>query len=492
METGRAAYGRLIKLSSSLSDNLSMKTHTRPSLLPAVVTALSLMLLAGSPTAIAQTGAPPEEETPYVLGKKALKDKDGATAISEFSKCVSAQPDDAECHWELGWSFFLEHEFEKARVEWLTVKRLAPQRTGLDKVLKTINRHLDILTRALALRTTSPTSLVSNQKRAGHTVKIRAVGDTMLGTNFPDDMLPRNDTSPLTQINPLIKGADITFANYEGTLCNGRHSRKCDGAIGGCYAFRSPRRFAGFLKDAGFDLISLANNHILDFGETCRDQTEKSLDEAGLLWSGRLGTVARFEHNTIKFSFIAFHAAQHTNSTLDIDLANQMIKAEKSLGRLVIVSFHGGAEGVEALHTPKTTQYFMGENRGDVRRFARASVDAGADLILGSGPHVVRGMEIYKDRLIAYSLGNFATYKAFNIWGFNGVGLILEAEIDTTGQFVAGKIIPTRQVEFGVPVLDKRMTAVDVIRLLSNEDFPKTGVVVAQDGGLGTPEKSHH
>lgn len=360
METGRAAYGRLIKLFSSLSDNLPMKTHTRPSLLPAVVTALSILFFAGSPTATAQIAAPPEEETPYALGKKALKDKDVETAISELSKCISAQPDDAECHWELGWSFFLEHEFEKARLEWLTVKRLAPQRTGLDKVLKIINKHLDILTRARALRAISPASLASNQRRIGHTVKIRAVGDTMLGTNFPDDMLPRNDASPLTQINSLIKGADITFANYEGTLCGDGRSRKCDGATEGCYAFRSPRRFASLLKDAEFDLISLANNHILDFGETCRDQTEKSLDEAGLLWSGRLRTVARFERNAIKFSFIAFHAAQHTNSTLDIDLANQMIKAEKSLGRLVIVSFHGGAEGVEALHTPKTTQYFMG------------------------------------------------------------------------------------------------------------------------------------
>lgn len=450
------------------------------------------MLLASSPTATAQMAAPPEEETPYVLGKKALKDKNGETAIAEFSKCLSTQPDDIECHWELGWSFFLEHEFEKARLEWLTVKRLAPQRTGLDKVLKTINKHLDILTKAQALRSTSPASLASNQRHAGHTVTIRAVGDTMLGTNFPDDMLPRNGASPLMQIKSLIKGADITFANYEGTLCDGGHSQKCAGATGGCYAFRSPRKFAGLMKEAGFDLISLANNHILDFGETCRDQTEKSLDEIGLLWSGRLGTVAQFERDAIKFSFIAFHSAQHTNSTLDLDLASQMIKSEKSQGRLVIVSFHGGAEGVDALHTPKTTQYFMGENRGDVRRFARASVDAGADLILGSGPHVVRGMELYKGRLIAYSLGNFATYKAFNIWGLNGVGLILEAEIDDTGQFVAGKIIPTRQVEFGVSVLDKRMTAVDVIRLLSKEDFPETGVVVAQDGTLGNPEKSHH
>ena len=111
-------------------------------------------------------------------------------------------------------------------------------------------------------------------------------------------------------------------------------------------------------------------------------------------------------------------------------------------------------------------------------------VDAGADIVLGSGPHVVRGMEVYKDRLIAYSLGNFATYRAFNIWGLNGIGLILEADIDDAGRFVSGKIIPTRQTGFGVPVLDEKMIATDVIRVLSKQDFPNTGVIIAQDGTL--------
>lgn len=249
-----------------------------------------------------------------------------------------------------------------------------------------------------------------------------------------------------------------------------------------CFAFRSPRKFAALVQDAGFDVISLANNHIFDFGEECRDQTEKTLDDLGIAWSGRQGTVARFERNAAPFSFIAFHSARHTNTTLDIDAAQQMIAAEKTLGNRVIISFHGGAEGLQALHTPHKAEFFMDENRGDVRRFAHAAVDAGADIVLGSGPHVVRGMEIYKDRLIAYSLGNFATYHAFNIWGFNGIGLILEADMDDTGRFISGKIIPTRQTEFGVPVLDEKVIAIDVIRLLSKQDFPNTGVIIAQDG----------
>ena len=499
-----------------------------------------LALLTASPMGLAQ--APEAEDdtadSSYTRGKKALGARDGETAITAFTQCLVTQPKNVECHWELGWAFFLTHDYEKAQSAWRTVKRMTPKRSGLTKALNTISEHVAIITPAHALRAASPASFAEIDEHPSALIKIRAVGDTMLGTDFPRNMLPANNTSPLEQITPLLKGADITFANYEGTLCDGGESQKCavqgstsvargrmpeataaqgranvvggrmpgttavqgkaqvkdsankeTGAQNNCFAFRSPRKFAGFVKDAGFDVISLANNHIVDFGEECRDQTEKTLDDLGIAWSGRQGTVARFERNGLPFSFIAFHSARHTNTTLDIETAQQMIAAEKALGNRVIVSFHGGAEGLQALHTPSKAELFMVENRGDVRLFAHAVVDAGADIVLGSGPHVVRGMEVYKDRLIAYSLGNFATYRAFNIWGFNGVGLILEADMDETGRFVSGKIIPTRQTGFGVPVPDEKMIAVDVIRLLSKQDFPHTGVIIAQDGAFQKSRK---
>lgn len=428
---------------------------------------------------LAQTGSV------YEQGKKALQNKDGKAAIEAFSSCVSAAPENVECHWELGWSYYLEHEFDKARAEWLTVKRQAPQRAGLDKALTAINRQRDILDGALALRAASPASVTSKKTSKNGTISIRAVGDTMLGTDFPSRMLPPEGLSPLINVKTLLQGSDITIANYEGTLCDSGHSQKCEGAKGACFAFRSPTKFASLLKEVGIDLVSLANNHIFDFGEQCRNQTEHALTGVGIQWSGRPGTVARIERNGVGVSFIAFHAAAHTNSTLDIDAASALVATEKNRGQVVIVSFHGGAEGLSALDTPAATEYYLGENRGDVRRFSHAVVDAGADLVLGSGPHVVRGMEIYRDRLVAYSLGNFATYKAFNLWGFNAVGLVLEAELDREGRFVAGRIVPTRQRGFGVPALDERLTAADVIRWLSRQDFPVSGVVIGQDGTIG-------
>ena len=77
---------------------------------------------------------------------------------------------------------------------------------------------------------------------------------------------------------------------------------------------------------------------------------------------------------------------------------------------LVVVIIHAGAEGAEQLHTPYGTQFFLGEDRGNARAFAHAVINAGASIVVGSGPHVIRGIERYRGRLIAYSLGNFVGY----------------------------------------------------------------------------------
>ena len=97
---------------------------------------------------------------------------------------------------------------------------------------------------------------------------------------------------------------------------------------------------------------------------------------------------------------------------LDYELAERTVAEFAEIHDVVIVSFHGGAEGATVMHVPFTEEEYYGEPRGDVALFAHRMVDAGADLIVGHGPHVVRGIERYKDRLIAYSLGNFATFLA--------------------------------------------------------------------------------
>jgi poly-gamma-glutamate capsule biosynthesis protein CapA/YwtB (metallophosphatase superfamily) len=453
---------------------------------------MSLILLFSSCsfTPSKTTKAPPPAEVArlsYGVGSKALEERDAKKAIKYLATCLQFDPKNSQCQFDLGWAFFMDYEFGKAKVVWEDLQKFQPKKAGLKSAIQKVNTHLKIQTKSFALRKEQPQKFDAGRLPAASedVISIRAVGDLMLGTNYPTSKLPPGNKSPLEYIESELKDADITFANYEGTICDSKEvSKKCDAKTQDCFAFRTPTKYAPHLKDAGIDVVSLANNHILDFGEACRTETEKTLDSQGISWSGRPGTVARFEKNNIKFSMIAFHSASHSNSTLQLKKAKKMIEAEKKDGRIVIVSFHGGAEGVGALNTPKESEIYMKENRGDVINFAHKMIDAGADLLLGSGPHVVRGMEIYKDRLIAYSLGNFSTYKAMSLWGLNSAGAILEAKLDKDGRFVKGQVIPTRQLQFGYPIVDKRMTSVDVIRMLSKEDFPQTGIGLAQDGSI--------
>jgi hypothetical protein len=155
---------------------------------------------------------------------------------------------------------------------------------------------------------------------------------------------------------------------------------------------------------------------------------------------------------------------------------------------VVIVSFHGGAEGADVTRIPFAEEEYFGEPRGDVVYFARRMVDAGADLVLGHGPHVVRGMERYRGRLIAYSLGNFATYYGISVNGLNGIAPILVATLDENGRFVEGMIHSTVQIRPAGPSFDQRRQALTLIRDLSRQDFVTPGIRFEPDGRM-LPEK---
>jgi poly-gamma-glutamate capsule biosynthesis protein CapA/YwtB (metallophosphatase superfamily) len=277
-------------------------------------------------------------------------------------------------------------------------------------------------------------------------------------------------------VTEWLQDATFTFGNLEGPLCDDGTTDKCEEGEN-CYAFRTPTRYGQYLVDAGFDVVSIANNHALDFGEYCRGVTEATLDGLGVAHSGRPGTIATIERGGFRIGLIAFHTAPHSNWVNDHDAAAELVRTADLTHDLVVVSFHGGAEGEDALHVPDGPESYYGENRGDLRRFARAVIDAGADLVLGHGPHVPRALEIYQGRLIAYSLGNFATYGRFSLRGAKGISLVLEAQLTEEGRFVAGRILPVKLVDGGFPVQDEQEQSIELIRELTAADFPETGVL---------------
>jgi hypothetical protein len=338
-----------------------------------------------------------------------------------------------------------------------------------------------------AARTFQATTVTSNyHDRDNNFIKVIAVGDVMLGSSFPDDSgLPPNDGADLLrEVTPLLRRGDIVFGNLEGPLVDGGKTKKCGNKIGTCYAFRVPTRYGVYLKSAGFTVMGLANNHALDFGLAGRASSRAVLDSLGILHSGEIGDVARLTVKGERVALIAFATYPGTYNLLDLDDAIATVRQVKTEADIVIVSFHGGAEGSTHQHVAMGDETFLGEDRGDLRRFAHAMVDAGAQLVLGSGPHVVRGMEVYCGKLIAYSLGNFATYGSFNLKGENGVSLILEADLGADGSFQGGAVYPIKQEKPGGPQLDASMTILPILRDLSNTDFPFTNIEVSANGRL--------
>jgi hypothetical protein len=111
-------------------------------------------------------------------------------------------------------------------------------------------------------------------------------------------------------------------------------------------------------------------------------------------------------------------------------------------------------------------------------------IDAGADLVLGHGPHVVRPVELYRDRLIAYSLGNFATYYGISVEGIRGIAPILHATLDDDGRFVSGRIESTIQIRPAGPAPDPVGSVVALMRGLNLSSFPDGELSIGEDGTL--------
>lgn len=328
----------------------------------------------------------------------------------------------------------------------------------------------------------SPTSDAEDAMSAA-AISVAAVGDIMLGTDFPENHLADDDgVSLLEEAAPILQATDIAFGNLEGVLMDGGEPvKKCQNP-NACYLFRSPTRYADLLADAGFDVMSLANNHARDFGEEGRDSSMAALAARGIRHSGRDGDVASWTVNGLTVAMIAFAPFKNSHDFLDTPLAASLVQDLASTHDILIVSMHAGAEGGNVLHVPFQEEESFGERRGDVALFARTMVDHGADLVIGHGPHVPRGLEIHGERLIAYSLGNFATYYGIRVTEEKGLAPLLVVEMDAEGRFTGGRVHSFRQLRPRGPVVDPKEEAAKLMEQLSAADFPMTGPVFLEGG----------
>lgn len=317
-------------------------------------------------------------------------------------------------------------------------------------------------------------ALRADQLQLPTTLTLHAVGDIIPGTDYQRYRLPQDWQTLFGGVLYQLQEADLTFGNFESTLTEVARSAK-DTSRPNVFAFRTPPWYASVLRAAGFDVLSVANNHSFDFGEQGFADTIANIELEAMKAVGRKGEIVyTTAKDDLTLAFIGFsHLSQH-NTVHDLDAAAALVQEANANADIVVVSFHAGKEGSSATAARDETEYFFSENRGNTVRFSRTVIDNGADLVLGHGPHVPRALELYQGRLIAYSLGNFLGYRSLSTVGPLGTSLILRANLNAEGEFLNGQIIPVALDRNGIPYLDDQFKSVVLVRSLTRRDFPDT------------------
>jgi poly-gamma-glutamate capsule biosynthesis protein CapA/YwtB (metallophosphatase superfamily) len=288
--------------------------------------------------------------------------------------------------------------------------------------------------------------------------------------------------SYFTGVGDELKG-DVVLGNLEGTLTD-RGSSKCSPNSTSCFSFRAPPSYAPLLRAAGFTVVNLANNHAFDFGEVGEADTVAAVRKAKLLTTGRPGEIAYTKVRGTRIAIVGFAPYPWAQSLVDLPAAQALVRKADRWADVVVVTMHAGAEGADHRHVRPGTEWFLGENRGNSLAFAHAVVRAGADLVVGSGPHVLRGMEWYRGRLIAYSLGNLVGYHTLNTSGVSGVGAILHVRLGRSGSWVDGDLAPLTLAPAGIPRADPTGSASAEVQVLSRQDFGERAMLVSKTGAL--------
>lgn len=286
-------------------------------------------------------------------------------------------------------------------------------------------------------------------------IVIRAVGDVVLGSDYPEHRLPTAaDRQRITALRRELRQADVVVGNLEGVLSDTGASRK-DASKPGLYTFRMPTSYALTLRDMGFDVMSLANNHSMDFGAQGLASTLAALRANGIAPMGVPGaevatvTVRRTRVAFLNYSYLPAFVRMDDARRITADIGHARASAD-----WVVVSVHGGREGEDASGLPRGDEYFMQEYRGDLARFARMVIDAGASAVLGHGPHVVRPFELYRGKPVFYSLGNFVGYRSLSTQGKLAHSIVAEVRFSPQGDLLGAGIIPLKLDRSGIPVVD--------------------------------------
>lgn len=319
-------------------------------------------------------------------------------------------------------------------------------------------------------------------------IELSATGDIIMGS-APGKLPANGGAGFFNSVEPALK-SDLVMGNLEQPLTDDTGTSKCGSpARANCFAFRSPPSYAAHLKDAGFELLNTANNHSKDFGSAGYASTVRALDGAGLKHTGAEDEITIADVKGVKVAVIGFSPYAGANNLNDLAHTGKIVAKAKTQADLVVVQAHLGAEGSDKTHVKAGSELFFGENRGDPLKFTHAAIDAGADLVIMHGPHVLRGMQFYKGKLIAFSLGNFAGGgKTLSNTGILKYGGVLHVKLTRSGAWAGGKFLSTYLSPVGVPTRDSAdEQGRKMVGQLSKADFGDTAAKIGADGSISPP-----
>ncbi|NIM48864.1 MAG: hypothetical protein GTN62_03655 [Gemmatimonadales bacterium] len=338
-------------------------------------------------------------------------------------------------------------------------------------------------------------------------VRVCAGGDVMLGSNLdtlwalraerrlgrPVPALP-DPHELLAPLRPLVEDADVVLLNIEGAIGEGPAPPKCRPGSRNCYAFRQPTLAATALRrlSDGAEVIgNLANNHAMDAGRRGLEATLRHLRSADVHATGvdTLPTVvATGRGDTV--AFLGFSTAQAGPDPGDLEAVFRHVARAVQRYRRVVVTAHMGAEGVGAQRTPDATEMFLGEDRGNSVAFARTAARAGASVVIGHGPHVLRGAEWQGATLILYSLGNLLTYGPFSLGEPLNRGAVACVTLDPDGTVKWAALRSTWQRPPGIVAGDPAARSAWLVDSLSQLDFPGTAARLRSEAVITRPDST--
>jgi len=368
----------------------------------------------------------------------------------------------------------------------LLVSTAAAAVVGLRRDGAGVPRWLDAAAPSGAPPATPGTTASPNAAAGGaKVISMAATGDIIFG-NAPNRLPARGGQGFFDSVQPAL-AADLVMGNLEEPLTDDTGAGKCGADSTACFQFRAPPSYAAHLRDAGFELVNQANNHGYDYGPAGYRNTQQALEAHGLAHTGAPNQITVVDVSGVRVAVVGFSSYPWSNDLTDITAAKQVVARAAGRADLVVVQVHMGAEGADKVHVRPGIEMFYGENRGDPIRFSHAVIDAGADLVVGHGPHVLRALEFYKGRLIAYSLGNFAGGGMLNNSGRLGLGAVLKASLSADGKWAGGRLISTYVDDAGKPILDRRGRGAELVADLCRADFRSTGARITADGRITPP-----